>query len=178
MPRKVDRLLWAKPCDRPDILPKRKVDYRNARAIGVRYEKAVGQAVKDLRLGTTLRGQWFEFCDANGHGYCQTDVVVVCPEYIIAFECKLTEVEEAREQLEWLYVPVLQRVFRRPIHGIIVARHLTRNTHTEDVCDSVEAALRAPRWPILHWIGRGPIGHTVVANRRWSLDYALRRPAS
>lgn len=164
--RQVVRLQWAKPCERPSVLPKRKVDYRNPKAVGLRFERKVGLAIKELRLGPTLQGQWFEFTDANGHGYCQPDVIVELPDMDVIFECKLTDVEEAQSQLEGLYVPVVSRAFRRPARGVIVARYLTCLRSPDRVVDSVQAALGAdPAWlcPILHWIGRGPIGHAPVS---------------
>ena len=183
MPRKVDRLAWARPCSRPNVLPRRKVDYRNLKAVGLRYERAVGIAVERLRIGNVLRGQWFEFFDANGHGYCQPDILVIRRDDVVVLECKLTEVDEAEAQLEDLYVHVVRRVYKLPVKGIVVARHLTRLTNTARVYDGLQAALQASdgtlpgHSPILHWIGRGPIDHKGPAEPRWDLDTALRRPA-
>jgi len=177
VPRKVDRLQWARPCSRPNVLPRRKVDYRNLKAVGLRFERAVGVAVRSLRIGTVLCGQWFEFFDANGHGYCQPDILIIRRDDVIVLECKLTEVEEAEAQLEDLYVHIVRRVYALPVKGVIVVRHLSRTTSTASVCDSLNDALRMDPWPILHWIGRGPIGHTVRAPSGRTIDTAARRSA-
>jgi hypothetical protein len=154
------------------------VNYRNAQAVGIRYEKAVGSAARDLKWGKVLCGQWFEFSDWNGAGYCQTDVLIVRQFDVIVLECKLTEVLDARIQLEDLYLPVVEKVFDRLARGVVVARHLTKTTNTDRVFDNLPAALLAGHCPILHWIGRGPIGHTPPVEPRMTLDEALRRSAS
>jgi hypothetical protein len=176
VPRKVDRLQWARLCERPSVLPKRRVHYRNLKAVGLRFEKAVCAAVKSLRMGATVHGQWFEYFDANGHGYCQTDVLVLRRDDALVLECKLTEVEEAEAQLEDLYVPIVRRVYRLPVVGIVVVRHLTRLTNAARVCDSLEAAIKAEPWPILHWIGRGPIGHVAAMPRSPALTQGCASP--
>lgn len=177
MPRVVDRLQWARPCERPSVLPRRRVNYRNIQAVGLRYEKAVGSAVRDLKWGKVLCGQWFEFCDVHGHGYCQTDVLIVRQFDVIVLECKLTEVLDARIQLKHLYLPVVEKVFDRLARGVVVARHLTRTTETDRVFDNLPAALIAGHCATLHWIGRGPIDHAPVPDAPMTLDMALRRSA-
>jgi hypothetical protein len=156
-------------------LPKRRVNYRNLKAVGLRFEKSVAAAVRALRLGETIHGQWFEYFDANGHGYCQTDVLLLRRDDAVVLECKLTEVEEAQTQLEDLYLPIVRRVYRRPAVGVVVVRHLTKLTNTARVCDSLEAALGMGSLPILHWIGRGPIGHAPGLVARAGIDTAARR---
>jgi hypothetical protein len=127
---------------------------RGVKALGLRYERLVGRALgawPGLRLGP-----WFEFCDANGRGYCQADALIIQPDLVVVLECKLTDVPQADLQLEGLYKPVLEHIYKRRVHGVVVTRHLTRTTDLSRVTDSFAGALARPR-PILHWLGRGPI---------------------
>ena len=127
---------------------------KGAKAYGLRYERTVA-----LRTGG-LHGIWFSYVDANGLGYCQPDVLLGMDGELIILECKLTEVDDARKQLAHLYLPVVAKATGRPTRGIVVTRHLTRETNPSNVCSSLGEALKratSDYAPTLHWIGRGPI---------------------
>jgi len=126
----------------------------SSKLYGLRYERSVAQCTSGQH------GVWFSFHDANGPGYCQTDVLLGLDGGIVVLECKLTEVEEARRQLSYLYIPVVARALGKPAKGIVVTRHLTRETNPSNVCTSLGEALKratSEYFPTLHWIGRGPI---------------------
>ena len=121
---------------------------------GLRYERSVAERTNGQH------GIWFSFYDANGPGYCQPDVLLGLEGQIVILECKLTEVDEARKQLAYLYVPVVSKALERPAKGIVVVRHLTRESDPSNVCTSLGEALKRASgtyYPTLHWIGRGPI---------------------
>ena len=106
-----------------------------------------------------IHNQWFWFIDRNGAGHCCTDVILDLGHRLVVLECKLTDVDEARSQLEHLYKPVLAMAYGKPVAGVVVTRHLTRLTELSTVVDSLASALKAPlgALPTLHWLGRGPI---------------------
>ena len=125
-----------------------------AQKFGLRYEKLVAKRTEGLH------GQWWKFTDINGSGYCQTDVVLTLDGKAYVLEVKLTNVEEAYDQLRALYVPVVSLALRKPAVGIIVVRHLTPTALGKDIYTTLGNAMTyaTPReFPIVHWIGRGPL---------------------
>jgi hypothetical protein len=127
--------------------------------LGLKYEKDFGDVIAKLAPGRVLHGQWFHFVDANGPGYCQPDHIVVLPDEVVIFECKLTECEQGRSQLRELYFPVVERWAYRPARGIVVTRHLTKETELDLVTDDLGLALqlRAGVIATLHWRERTPL---------------------
>jgi hypothetical protein len=75
---------------------------------GLAFEKKVVARLEELWPGRVLHGPWFEFEDANGHGYCQADVLVNRGDWLMIVEAKLTQQEKAWLQLEGLYMPVVE----------------------------------------------------------------------
>jgi hypothetical protein len=128
------------------------------KALGIQYEKRAAAAIVS-RWSNAVPGQWVEYVDDGGHGYAQFDVLVVAPEVVLVFECKLSETGQGRRQIEDLYKPLLEHIFERPIRGIVVARHLTRETRPEAVVGTLGSAfaLAAGGVPTLHWLGRGAL---------------------
>lgn len=125
-----------------------------AKVAGVRFERAVAKRTQGSH------GLWWRFIDDNGEGFCQTDVVLSFDGGVVILECKLTEVREARRQLGGLYVPVVSLALGKPAKGIVVARHLTRESDLSNVRASIGAALEDASesfFPTVHWIGKGPI---------------------
>lgn len=152
LPRRIVGLEWAHECDRPRCIPKSRP--RGTKGLGLRYERLVGKALHGMP-GLRL-GQWFKFCDANGGGWCQPDVLIIHPAVVFVLECKLTDVPLADMQLSGLYVPILSHVYKRPVHSIVVTKHLTRTSDLGRVCDSLASAIGRPA-PVLHWLGHGPL---------------------
>lgn len=150
MPRKIKGLKWARALDsRPAQIPQARP--RGLKAKGLAYEAQVGQIVP----GAT-RGQWFEFWDSNGPGFCQVDYILPGPGAgFVLLECKLTWTPEAFEQLEGLYIPVVCAATGFPAIGLQVCRNLVPGLTSTVVADlerGVQYALlgRQVAW---HWLG-------------------------
>jgi hypothetical protein len=101
---------------------------------------------------------WFEFVDANGRGFAQPDFVLRTKSEILLLECKLTDTLEAREQLQLLYTPLLEHVYRSPVRGVVVAKSLA--PFSPDPVFTLREALAAARegqLPVLHWLGHSSL---------------------
>lgn len=155
--RVIAGLVLAKPCERPRNLPIARL--RGTKRLGLKYEKDFAKALKAKYPAQCLVGQWFHFVDANGPGYCQTDLLLRLPAETIIFECKLTDTDKGRSQLERLYFPVVRQAFARPVRGVVVTRHLSKETLLERVTDQLAFALacRPDVIPTLHWRERNPL---------------------
>ena len=153
--RAIVGLHYAALCLRPANIPKGRP--KGAKAAGLRYEKALAAVISRAE-----HGQWFEFTDLNGPGHCQMDLLIVGNKRVVILECKLTDVQTGRAQLEDLYFPIARQVWpdKRPL-GIVAARHLSKENQLELVETTLKGAiLRAETQqviPTLHWIERGPI---------------------
>lgn len=90
------------------------------------------------------------------------DLLLEGAKRIVVIECKLTNVEEGRKQLEDLYFPVVRMIWpdKKPL-GIVAARHLSK----ESDLTRVETTLKGAIWraetdgviPTLHWLERTPL---------------------
>lgn len=147
MARHIVGLEWARPCARPKAIPQARL--RGTRAQGLAFERALAKACPWAR-----HGQWFEFADANGLGWCQPDLFAFIEGRCVVLEAKLTDVAAAREQLERLYSPILAHCFGAPVVGVPVVKFLSK-CRGESPAPDLRSALAAPR-PLLHWLGRGP----------------------
>jgi len=144
-----------------------------ARLKGLRYERAVAKA-----LGSGwVHGQWFQFEDFHGLGYCQPDLFQVRPSEVVVLECKLTDTPEARRQLYLLYKPVLEMVYGKPMRGVVAAQALT--PQSSGVVHSLEEALRAPGAAVWHlpWPGAGHTNHEDKPTSAGTVTSWLRRRA-
>lgn len=147
--RMVKGLKWARPTTRPGcILIGRP---RGAKRAGVKYERDLAIAMPHL-----VHGQWFEFEDLNGHGYCQVDFLWhYGDESVGILESKYTWTEDGHRQIERLYRPVLEGAGWRNIWGIVVCKKLIPNmgsVHSTDVEIAITRAKEGKRstWC---WIG-------------------------
>jgi hypothetical protein len=106
-------------------------------------------------------GQWFDYIDANGRGYCQADVLLHIEnvDAWVVLECKLTDTTSARQSLRTLYMPVVGAAYGRHVAGIVVTRHLTRDSDPTLVYGDFRTALRVAlggsQIPTWHYIGKG-----------------------
>lgn len=122
--------------------------------MGLQYERKLAKAIP----GST-HGQWFEFWDDNGRGWCQPDLLFRTLDGIFILECKLTDVAGAQAQLDRLYRPVVAQAYDTrlgSVYGIVVTRHLTQNTNPRRVVATLSAAVElalSGTTPILHWLG-------------------------
>lgn len=156
--RVVEDLRAAWLCDKPAVIPASRP--HGTKKLGQTYEKNFGKALAlAFKFDKVLSGQWFHFSDANGFGYCQTDWLVICPLEVLIFECKLTDTEKGRSQINRLYRPVVEQVFKLPVRGIVVTRHLTKETELALVCDQMKVAreFNPGVVPTLHWRERAPL---------------------
>lgn len=64
--------------------------------------------------GEFYQGIWIQYADANGIGYAQPDAFVVLKAEILLFEAKLTQSDQAQDQCEKLYKPLLEDLFDKP----------------------------------------------------------------
>lgn len=155
--RVIAGLLSAAPCTRPGNLPVARL--RGTKRMGIKYERDFAKAIKMAYPTATISGQWFRFVDNNGSGYCQPDILVKLSTECLIFECKLTDCEKGRSQLSRLYRPVVEFCWGLPTRGIVVTRHLSKETRVEHVTDILAAALATSRHliPTLHWRERNPL---------------------
>lgn len=147
--RKIVGLKWARVSQSGPDLPIRRA--RGARAAGLRYERAVAAALPIAR-----HGQWWEYEDLNGHGWCQTDLILTHDHSLVILEVKYSWVEQGHLQIEELYSPVVEMAMgKRPL-GVQVCKNLkygVRNIHSELSSAVASGSSR----PVLHYLGTGPL---------------------
>ena len=154
--RTVHEVEWARRCERPACIPRARV--RGTAARGLSYERGLARALKPALPGVQY-GPWYSYKADGATGYCQPDFVYVEHAACYVLECKLTNVEEATEQLLDLYFPVLRRAHSRPVRGVIVARSVHRAPALAHIAHSLSEAMEISefRVPVLHWLGRGAL---------------------
>lgn len=151
VPRRIECLQWVFP--RANPWPRERV--RGSRAAGLRFQKVVAKAIPGAHSD-----KWFEFADRHGLGYCSPDIILPTRGPVYVLECKLTAVPEADAQLGGLYLPVVAHFTGREARGIVVVRHLRPQVDVSRVRADLRTCLKdaTPTYfPILHWLGRGPI---------------------
>lgn len=151
--RIIDGLKWASKCERPSCIPEARPG-RGPKGMGIRYERALSWALPEA-----VHGQWFEFEDSRGLGYCQTDLLLEQgPSRVLCLECKYTWTPIGHMQLERLYRPVVEEALGREFFGVQVCKVLMPETarqarivsRLEDVREL--AGLARCVW---HWLGTG-----------------------
>lgn len=153
--RQISGLEEAQPCSWPSCIPRPRAR-SGAKAQGLAYERALAKA-----LPQALHGQWFEFRDQAGPGWCQPDLVLDLGTTLVVLEAKLRWVPEARGQVEWLYLPVVSRALGKPAVGLVVCKVLVpgipQGTRVRgDLTSAIrDAAAGLPT--VLHWIGVGKL---------------------
>lgn len=151
MHRVISGLKWARALDeRPASIPVGRA--RGAKRHGVKYERDFAKA-----LPAATHGQWFEFWDANGRGFCQADFLLRVGEIIVVLECKYTWVPGAKFQISQLYAPVVQAAFGAKTVGIVVCKHLVPEAPKS--VPGLEEAIRlavSGRESVLHWLAGPP----------------------
>lgn len=148
----------ATPCGKPASVPGPGRP-RGAKRLGYKYEADFAKALAEKYPAAVLFGQWFQFNDRNGKGYCQTDIILKTTKINIIFECKLTDVDTGRSQLSHLYFPVVEKALGKPVLGIVVTRHLSKETLMHLVVDTLKDAVLSAQTciPTLHWRERAPL---------------------
>jgi hypothetical protein len=133
---------------------------RNARTRGVKrkgilYEVEIQKA---LPKGWK-RGQWLIFQDSAGPGYCQLDFYFECADGIVVLESKLSWVPEGHSQLELLYRPVVEKIWGKPMIGLVITKRVTpecKGAIAQNLPSAISAA-RSVRNVVLHWTGKSSL---------------------
>ncbi len=124
--------------------------------MGVKFERRIAAA-----LPGAIHGQWFEYFDSNGKGYCQTDFLFAIGDIGIGvLESKYTWTPDGHQELENLYLPVVENALSRPTWGMVVSRRvlpdMTGIKLAVELDDALESAIDGNR-VCLHWLGEGKI---------------------
>lgn len=98
-----------------------------------------------------IHEQWYEFTDARGHGYCQTDHIVEFDHCIVVFESKLTQTFDAIKQINGLYRPVVELALKKPVIGVQVCKNLVKEggkdlIHNPRAIPTFKPSLRVWTW--------------------------------
>lgn len=153
MIRQICQLEWARPCQRPAGIPIGRP--RGAKLAGIRYENSLARALPQAK-----HGQWFEFRDQVGSGYCQPDLLLGEDGICWILEVKYSWTIDGHRQLEGLYLPVVAKAIARPVRGLVVCRRLTEGMKGITVARSLEEAARLAldgKRVALHWLGASQI---------------------
>ena len=98
---------------------------KGATGDGLRYERAVHKALaRQYRKPAPLHNLWLRFHDKHGAGYACPDIVL--PGKALLVECKLSWTNTAIQQVEQLYVPLLEKLYDVPAAEwirVIVCKH-------------------------------------------------------
>lgn len=127
---------------------------RGAKAAGLRFERALAKSLKG-----SMHGQWLEFEDRNGFGYCQVDVLFsMLPRFMVVIECKYTLVPGAHSKLVSLYLPVVEEAFGCPVAGVVVVKNLDPRYRRGRIYTNIEEAAIAAfesKYPtLIQWSGQ------------------------
>ena len=153
--RRIRGLIWAEFRDEsPHVKPtgqqKRRFKSGNA------YEKQVGRFLKrELQsgalVGELFLGQWVLFQDSNGRGYAEVDEFIVPPPPapILLIEAKLTQTDCAIAQLISLYLPLLRKIYNRPIVCLQVCKNM--RYIPDKFVESPQELLRNPGPGVFTW---------------------------
>lgn len=156
--RRVTGLISAVACGWPQIIPKPRTPH-GAKAQGIYYERQLARMMPWAR-----HGQWFDYRDYEGKGYCQTDLLIEREEFVVVLECKHTWTVEGHTQLEQLYRPVVERALRRPMFGVVVCKYLTPETPRPIISGDLGSAFELARTgsqSVWHWLAKSvPLGLT------------------
>lgn len=175
--RQVNRLQQAEKLNGwPDMIP-RSVP-KGRKALGTRYEAAVAK-----QLGpSAARGIWWSYRDADGPGLCQTDFLILGEVWAVILEAKHTWTMDGMNQLQGLYMPVVQMALDRRVLGIQICKNLVPQ-HVGPVYNTLEEAVRSARtgdrlerdhfhYPTrlvtLHWRGIGPMLHNSTSTKEYA----------
>lgn len=168
MSRVISGLEWAGRFEGkwPEGIPH--VRARGVKALGVRYEAAVAH-----QLPGAERGVWWRFCDSNGPGICQTDVLVLGQEFALVLECKHTWKQEGHDQLQYLYIPVVAKATGLRTIGIQVCKNINwAARRTENELEAAIGVAKQHGLATLHWRGVTPLLRTSRAPAHGGLAFA------
>lgn len=142
-------LRWARVASRPPTIPFSRAV--GAKAAGLRYERSLARGIYQAK-----HGQWWEYEDRDGPGWCQTDVILDQGGLVVVLEAKYTWTEVGDRQLSNLYLPVVSLALELPTVGVQVCKVLTTETPRGLVRATLADAIALARTgakPCLHWLG-------------------------
>jgi hypothetical protein len=122
---------------RPNCIPKARLSGVKLR--GLTYEKRVGAHLRSI-FPKVYSGQWFQYVDATGGGYCQPDHFIVLKNGILCIECKLTETPVGFAQIRQLYRPILEKHYGLPVVGVQAARHIRSHKFITDIKEALTSS--------------------------------------
>ena len=133
-------LRWAKALDRqPNFLTSPKI--RGIQRAGLIYENRIANYLQAIYGKDVIHGQWYAFEDRRGLGWCQPDIIVLPNrnrKYILVIECKLKATKKAWVQLNYLYRPIMERLYPQvEIRLVQVVKNLNKNLELQ-MLDKVE----------------------------------------
>jgi len=133
-------LRWVKALDdRPRFISSPRI--RGVQRAGLIYENRIANYMKALYGDKVLHGQWYEFEDRRGLGWCQPDIIVLPDKdrkFILVLECKLKATKKAWVQLNYMYRPVLERIYpQTEIRLVQVVKNLNKELKL-DLIDTVD----------------------------------------
>lgn len=132
-------------------LPKK---YNSTQKAGIRYEKKAVKYLKAKWSHAELRyHQWIKFADRNGVGWAEPELFIVLKDRVILFEMKLTGGPAGRMQMERLYKPLLEHIFKRPVHCLLVCRNVTEHTPGPRFQTPEDFIISGASFGTWHWLG-------------------------
>ncbi len=123
-------LRWAKALDRqPNFLTSPKI--RGIQRAGLIYENRIANYLQAIYGKDVIHGQWYAFEDRRGLGWCQPDIIILPNrnrKYILVIECKLKATKKAWVQLNYLYRPIMERLYPQvDIRLVQVVKNLNKD---------------------------------------------------
>ena len=133
-------LRWAKALDRqPNFLTSPKI--RGIQRAGLIYENRIANYLQAIYGKDVIHGQWYAFEDRRGLGWCQPDIIILPNrnrKYIMVIECKLKATKKAWVQLNYLYRPIMERLYPQVgIRLVQVVKNLNKDLKLQ-MLDKVE----------------------------------------
>lgn len=79
--------------------------------------------------GTALRyHQWIEYYADGRKGWAEPEAFIEFKDVLVLVECKLTGGLTGRLQMLWLYRPLLEHIFNKPVRSLLVCHGVTPET--------------------------------------------------
>ena len=133
-------LRWAKALDRqPNFLTSPKI--RGIQRAGLIYENRIANYLQAIYGKDVIHGQWYSFEDRRGLGWCQPDIIILPNrnrKYILVIECKLKATKKAWVQLNYLYRPIMERLYPQvDIRLVQVVKNLNKDLELQ-MLDNVD----------------------------------------
>tara|TARA_Y100001963_G_scaffold93879_1_gene129360 strand:- start:1004 stop:1357 length:354 start_codon:yes stop_codon:yes gene_type:complete len=97
--------------------------------------------MKALYGDKVLHGPWYHFEDKRGLGWCQPDIIILPDgdrKFLLVLECKLKATKKAWVQLNYLYRPILERLYPQvEIRLVQVVKNLNKDLKL-DLVDTLD----------------------------------------